>query len=428
MEMSQTEWEEILGSNQWEGLLEPLDLNLRNLIIRCGDFCQGTYDSFDSDEHSKYCGSSRFGKNGFFRKVANKLAENDYIVDSFLYATSKINLPKAFLSFSFSNEAWSTESNWIGYIAVSTDEASERLGRREIYVAWRGTIRTLEWMNVLEAVQTSVKPLLKPELEATRVQEEHHHHWYDFFTGKNDNDDDEDDDADDDQPKVMKGWLAVYNSANPNSQFTKLSARTQILTKIRALVTRYKDENVSVVLTGHSLGASLAILSAFDLVENGLSKIPVTAIVFGSPQIGNNAFNERLKTFSNLRILHVKNEIDLITHYPSRLLGYAYTGVELEIDTRKSNSLKDSKNPSDWHNLQAILHIVAGWNGKDGEFDLKVKRSVALVNKSCDYLKDETLVPGSWWVERNKRMVLNEDGEWIMAVPDEEDLPALEEY
>ncbi|KAI3914925.1 hypothetical protein MKX01_018094 [Papaver californicum] len=425
MEMSKTEWEEILGSNQWEGLLEPLDLNLRNLIIRCGDFCQGTYDSFDSDEHSKYCGSSRFGKNGFFKKVANKLAENDYIVDSFLYATSKINLPKAFLCFSFSNEAWSTESNWIGYIAVSTDEASERLGRREIYVAWRGTIRTLEWMNVLEAVQTSVKPLLKPETEANKVEEEHH--WYDFFTSKNDNDD-EDDNEDDDKPKVMKGWLAVYNSANPNSQFTKLSARTQILTKIRALVTKYKDENVSVVLTGHSLGASLAILSAFDLVENGLSQIPVTAIVFGSPQIGNNAFKERLETFFNLRILHVKNEIDLITHYPSKLLGYAYTGVELEIDTRKSKSLKDSKNPSDWHNLQAILHIVAGWNGKDGEFDLKVKRSVALVNKSCAYLKDETLVPGSWWVERNKRMVLNEDGEWIMAIPDEEDLPVLEEY
>ncbi|KAI3918833.1 hypothetical protein MKX01_042153 [Papaver californicum] len=406
MEMSKTEWEETLGSNQWEGLLEPLDLNLSEPDNPVRRFF------------------SRFGKNGFFKKVANKLAENDYFVDSFLYATSKINLPKAFLCFSFSNEAWSTESNWIGYIAVSTDEASERLGRREIYVAWRGTIRTLEWMNFIEAVQTSVKPLLKPETEATKVEEEHH--WYDFFTGKNDNDDDEDDDEDDDKPKVMKGWLAVYNSANPDSQFTKLSARTQILTKIRALVTKYEDENVSVVLTGHSLGAILAILSAFDLVENGLTQIPVTAIVFGSPQIGNNAFKERLESFSNLRILHVKNEIDLITHYPSKLLGYAYTEVELEIDTRKSKSLKDSKNPSDWHNLQAILHIVAGWNGKDGEFDLK--RSVALVNKSCDYLKDETLVPGSWWVERNKRMVLNEDGEWIMAIPDEEDLPVLEEY
>ncbi|KAI3987783.1 hypothetical protein MKX01_028517 [Papaver californicum] len=396
-----------------EGLLEPLDLNLRNLIIRCGDFCQGTYDSFDSDEHSRYCGSSRFGKNGFFKKVANKLAENDYIVDSFLYATSKINIPKAFLCFHSRMKLGALD--WLHRISVWFAHCyriilQQRLGGREIYVAWRGTIRTLEWMNVLEAVKTSVKPLLKPETENTEVEEERH--WYDFFTSKNDNDDDEDDEEeDDDKPK---GWLAIYNSANPNSQFTKFSPRTQVLTKIRALITKYKDENVIVVLTGHSLGASLVILSAFDLVENGLSKIPVTA--------------NRLESFSILRILHVKNEIDLITHYPSRLLGYAYTGVELEIDTRKSKSLKTSKNPSDWHNLQAILHTIAGWNGKYGEFDLKVKRSVALVNKSCAYFKDETSVPGSWWVERNKRMVLNEDGEWIMAIPDEEDLPVLEEY
>ncbi|OVA02099.1 Lipase [Macleaya cordata] len=226
----------------------------------------------------------------------------------------------------------------------------------------------------------------------------------------------------------MKGWVTIYTSDNPNSQFTKLSARTQILRKIKQLVTLYKDEDVSVVLTGHSLGASLAILSAFDLVENGLSKIPVTAFVFGSPQVGNKAFNEKLKTFPNLRILHIKNEIDLIPHYPSKLLGYDYTGIELDIDTRKSTSLKDSKNPSDWHNLQAILHVVAGWNGKDGEFELKLKRSVALVNKSCAYLKDEVLVPGSWWIERNKGMVLNEDGEWVLATPAEEDIPVPEVF
>ncbi|KAI3845003.1 hypothetical protein MKX03_014708 [Papaver bracteatum] len=426
-EVSKTKWEELLGSNQWEGLLNPLDLNLRKLILRCGDFCQGTYDSFDSDQNSKYCGSSRFGKKAFFRKVANKSAEDDYIVDSFLYATSKIAVPKAFLSFSFSEDAWSRESNWIGYIAVSSDEASERLGRREIYVAWRGTIRKLEWVNVLVAKPTSLKPLLKPaDTEATSHGQKHH--WYKSLLGKKDGNDDDSEDDDDDNPKVMKGWLAIYNSSNPKSQFTKLSARSQILIKINALVNRYKDEGVSVVLTGHSLGASLAILSAFDLIEKGLSDVPVTAIVFGSPQVGNKAFNKRLGTFPNLRILHVKNQLDLITHYPSKYLGYVHTGVELEIDTRKSKSLKDSKNPSDWHNLQAILHIVAGWNGKEGEFELKVKRSIALVNKYCAFLKDETLVPGKWWVEKHKRMVLNEDGDWVMATPDEEDLPVLEEY
>ncbi|KAI3914920.1 hypothetical protein MKX01_018089 [Papaver californicum] len=420
-------WEEILGSKNWEGLLEPLDMNLRQLILRCGDFCQATYDSFISDEHSKYCGSSRYGKKSFFKKLVLESAANDYFVDSFLYATSPV--VKLF-SFSFSEEPWDRESNWIGYISVSTDEVSKTLGRREIYVAWRGTTTTLEWMNVFDAEKASIKPLLKPKTLKTKTNATEKHtteqsHWYDIFI-RNQNED-IDADNEDNIPEVMKGWLAIYTSDNPNSPFTKLSARTQVLSKIKRLATMYKDEIVSVILTGHSLGASLAILCAFDLVENGLSKVPVTAIVFGSPQIGDKAFTDRIMKFTNLRILHVKNTIDLIPLYPSVLLGFAYTGTEFEVDTRKSTSLKDSNNPSDWHNLQAILHIVAGWNGKQKEFELKVDRSVSLVNKSCDYLKDDQLVPASWWVETNKGMVLK-DGKWIMAPPDEEHIPVPESY
>lgn len=54
------------------------------------------------------------------------------------------------------------------------------------------------------------------------------------------------------------------------------------------------------MLTGHSLGTCLAILSAFDLVENGARDIPVAAIVFSSPQVGNKAFRERVKEYDNL--------------------------------------------------------------------------------------------------------------------------------
>lgn len=232
----------------------------------------------------------------------------------------------------------------------------------------------------------------------------------------------------------MKGWYIIYTSEDPKSQFTKMSARQQFLTKIKELVSSYKDEQeqLSLICTGHSLGACLATLSAFDIVENGVSKIgdrpefPVTAVVFGSPQVGNKAFGERLKKLPNLRVLHVRNEIDLIPEYPSRLLGYRDTGVELVMDTRKSPYLKESKNPSDWHNLQGLLHVVAGWNGKEGEFGLQVKRSIALVNKSSEFLKDECLIPGSWWVEKNKGMALEKDGEWELAPPDGEDMPVPE--
>lgn len=378
-------WPELLGSNDWKGLLDPLHLDLRRLILRCGDFCQATYDAFNNDENSKYAGSSRYGKKSFFHKVMFDSAA-DYQVSCFLYATAKVGIAKALFLHSLSRESWDRESNWIGYIATTTDEVSRQLGRREIHVVWRGTTRNYEWLKVLGARPASAA----------------------------------------DEPKVMDGWLSIYVSSDANSAFTKLSARSQLQKKIQYLIERYKDETLSITLTGHSLGASLAILSAFDLVENGIRDIPVAAIVFGSPQVGDAAFRERVGQYGNLKILHVRNKIDLIPLYPSVILGYRDIGVELEIDNRKSPSLKDSSNPSDWHNLQGMLHVVAGWNGAEAEFELKVKRSVALVNKSSEYLKDEYLIPGSWWVEKNRGVVLDENGEWVLASPAVDDQPVPE--
>ncbi|KAK7264385.1 hypothetical protein RJT34_31994 [Clitoria ternatea] len=410
--MAEPTWEQLLGSSNWEKLLDPLNEHLRTLILRCGDFIQATYDAFNNDQNSLYCGSSRYGKSSFFHKVMLQ-DPSHYDVVSFLYATAKVSVPEALLLHSLSRESWDRETNWIGYVAVTSDERSRILGRREIYVVWRGTTRNFEWVNVFGAASQSATGLLS----AKSLSHLHPPH------GSSSSSDDENDEE---TPKVMKGWLTIYTSDDPKSPFTKTSARTQVLNKVKGLLDLYKDENPSVILAGHSLGASLSIVSAFDLVENGVKDIPVAAIVFGSPQVGNRAFNERLKKFPNLKVLHVKNVIDLIPHYPGKLLGYEYTGVDLVIDTRKSPSLKDSKNPSDWHNLQAMLHVVAGWNGAHGKFEMKVKRSLALVNKSCEFLKDECHVPGSWWVEKNKGMVLR-DGEWVLDAPQEEDLPVPED-
>ncbi|XP_059277035.1 phospholipase A1-IIdelta-like [Lycium ferocissimum] len=424
-------WNELLGSNDWEGLLQPLNLNLRQLILRCGDFCQATYDAFNNDQNSKYCGTSRYGKNSFFHKVMLESA-SDYEIYSFLYATAQVGVLQAIFLHSLSRESWDRESNWIGYIAVTTDEVSRKLGRREVYVVFRGTTRNYEWVNVLGAGPKSANSLLRPKAFQKGILNQDEDikssepplvgsQWLCCCDNKNFDDEDED------EVKVMDGWLKIYVSSDPKSSFTRLSAREQLQTKIKEIKNQYKDENLSITFTGHSLGASLAILAAFDVVENSVPvDIPVSAIVFGSPQVGNKAFNERVKKFPNLNILHVKNKIDLIPLYPSGLLGYVNTGIDLVIDNRKSPSLKESKETGDWHNLQGMLHVVAGWNGEDEEFELKVKRSVALVNKSSSYLKDEYLIPGSWWVEKNRGMVLDENGEWILAPPSDEDLPVPE--
>ncbi|KAL4580298.1 hypothetical protein LXL04_016487 [Taraxacum kok-saghyz] len=408
---SSAPWPEVLGSKNWEGLLDPFDITLRNLILLCGDLCQATYDAFNNDKNSKYAGSSRYGKKSFFQKAMLQPSPSDYQIATFLYATAKVSVPEAFFVRSLSRESWDRESNWIGYIATTTDEVSKSLGRREIYIVWRGTSRDFEWLNVFGAKSESAEPLLSQKT------------WNPMAADSGDtSSSDSDNDENGGTPKVMQGWLTIYTSDDPNSSFTKQSARTQVLATINQLVETYKNEETSVIITGHSLGASLSILSAFDLAENGI-KVPISAFVFGSPQVGNKAFNDRLKQFPNVKILHIKNKIDLIPLYPSGLLGYVNSGIDFVIDTRKSPSLKDSTNTGDWHNLQAMLHVVAGWNGEDDEFELKVKRSLALVNKSSEFLKDEFLVPGSWWIEKNKGMILDGNGEWVLEPPDEDDVP-----
>lgn len=159
---TQPTWEQLLGSNNWEGLLNPLNIHLRTLILRCGDFIQATYDSFNNDQNSLYCGSSRYGKSSFFHKV---MLENPthYTVVSFLYATARVSVPEAFILHSLSRESWDRESNWIGYIAVTSDERTQELGRREIYLVWRGTTRNFEWINVFGAAPESASGLLSPK-------------------------------------------------------------------------------------------------------------------------------------------------------------------------------------------------------------------------------------------------------------------------
>ncbi|RLM92215.1 phospholipase A1-II 5 [Panicum miliaceum] len=338
-------WPELLGSRHWDGLLDPLDLTLRRLILLCGDLCQVTYDSFNSDSHSKYCGSCRYSRPTLFARTTFPAAA-DVAPAAYLYATSQASFPGGIMVFSLSREAWSKESNWIGYVSVSTDAAAAATG---------------------SASSTS-------------------------------------------RGAAPSG----SSSSDERSPFSKHSARDQLLAAVRELVARYKGESLSVVCTGHSLGASLATLSAFDIAVNGVSRvggadIPVTAIVFGSPQIGNPEFKKRFEELPNLRALHVRNKPDLIPLYPSGLLGYANVGDLLAVDSKKSPYVKDNTtNVGDYHNLQGILHTVAGWNGKDGEFKLQVHRGLALVNKSSAFLKEDNLVPESWWVERNKGMVIGE--------------------
>ncbi|KAG7573189.1 Fungal lipase-like domain [Arabidopsis suecica] len=382
-------WKELSGNSKWKDLLDPLDLDLRRYILHYGDMAEVGYVAFNSDRRSKYVGDSCYTKEELFARTGYLKANPfRYEVTKYIYGTSSIRLPECFIIKSLAREAWNKESNWLGYIAVATDEGKKLLGRRDIVVAWRGTIQLYEWANDFDF----------PLESAVTV-----------FPRANPND----------EPRIANGWLSLYTSTDPRSRFDKTSAQEQVQGELKRLLELYKDEDITITLTGHSLGAVMSILSAADFLHNEWPKITpslqhrlscVTVFAFGSPRIGDRSFKRLVESLEHLHILRVTNVPDLIPRYP--VFRFTDVGEELQINTLKSEYLKRSLNLGHFHNLEAYLHGVAGTQHNQGEFKLEINRDIALVNKGLDALEDKYLVPGHWWVLENKGMVQSDDGTW----------------
>lgn len=165
-------WQVLQGCNDWRGKLDPIDRALKAEIIRYGEFAQATYDAFDGKSNSLTFGNSLFDKESLLEGVG--LANRGYEIKSFIYATTTHRINTYLTSLkrngssssesSVGDHATSKESNWIGFVAVCTS-ADEilRLGRRDIVIAWRGTMTVSEWIADLSVINSLARPLM-PQL------------------------------------------------------------------------------------------------------------------------------------------------------------------------------------------------------------------------------------------------------------------------
>ncbi|PON71023.1 Fungal lipase-like domain containing protein [Trema orientale] len=256
-------WRVLSGEDDWEGLLDPLDLDLRRYVIHYGERAQSIADAFIAEPKSANCGLSRYPAEGFFSHVGlEKGNPYKYEVTTFFYAAygDLNNVSDKVFKKSVSPEAVTKDSNCIGYVAVATNDGKIALGRRDILVVWRGSMVSEDWTADFKFDLVSAKEIL----------------------------------GTDNNPKVHKGWYTIYTATN-TSKFNRTSARDQQNT----------EEEVSITVIGYLMGAALAALNAVDMAYNKVNvfsgqpnkTFPITAFVFASPRVGDRGFGS---VFSDL--------------------------------------------------------------------------------------------------------------------------------
>ncbi|KAH7681130.1 Phospholipase A(1) protein [Dioscorea alata] len=336
-------WKEIQGADDWEDLMEPLNPLLRDEIVRYGEFVSACYKAFDLEPSSKRYLNCKYGRKNMFAEVGMEKAGYDVV--KYIYATPDISIPM---------QSTACCGRWIGYVAVSNDEETKRLGRRDVLVSFRGTVTQSEW------IANFMSSLTPARLDPTDARVE---------------------------VKVESGFLNLYTSDDSTCKFSQGSCRQQLLSEISRMINKYKGEEMSITLAGHSLGSSLATLLGYDLAELGLNRdgnneIQITVYSFGGPRVGNSEFKKRCEELG-VKVLRVVNVNDPVTKMPgvflnenSRVLGgkfelpwscscYAHVGVELALDFFKM------KNPTCVHDLDAYIGLLKCPNmeqmNEDGE-------------------------------------------------------------
>lgn len=278
-------WMEYQGIKNWDGLLDPLDDDLRSEILRYGGFVEAAYRSFEFDKSlpGKY-GTCRYGRDSLLTQCG--LGGMGYKVTKNLRATSGIKLP----GWVDKTPSWvSTQSSWIGYVAVCTDKDEiSRLGRRDVVIALRGTVTCLEWMENLRVTLTNLSSNDEMKLSGTSSR----------------------------TAMVERGFLSLYTS----NTTTCPSLRDSIREEIKKIIQTYgnEEEALSVTITGHSLGAALATLTAYDI--SSTFKQLTTVISFGGPRVGNKTFSHNLEK-NGTRILRIVNSNDVITKVPGFVIN-----------------------------------------------------------------------------------------------------------
>ncbi|EPS63624.1 hypothetical protein M569_11160, partial [Genlisea aurea] len=345
------------GMRNWEGLLDPLDENLRREIIRYGHFVEAAYraSEFRAASAPAYGGACRVSRRRLLE--GSGFEGTGYKVTKNLIASSGISLPP------WITDRVAASSSWIGYVAVCQNRREiSRIGRRDVVIAFRGTGTAMEWVENLRATLAPVE--VEPRAGGG--------------------------------PMVESGFLSLYtSSAGGGPSLQKL-----VRQEIGRILRKYGGEPLSFTFTGHSLGAALATLAAYDVRKTFPDSPLVTVISFAGPRVGDWRFRRHVER-QGTKILRIVNPDDPVTKVPGFVVGsddetsglrceaaaaaaenfsdwirklvedtqwvYADIGCELKLRNRDSVKL-NGFDLAACHDLKTYLQLVNGFDGSHCPF------------------------------------------------------------
>ncbi|KAL6569294.1 hypothetical protein OROMI_013808 [Orobanche minor] len=292
-------WMELQGIKNWEGLLDPLDDRLRSEILRYGEFVEAAYRCFDFDTSSPGYATCRYPKVSMLSHCG-LTTKPAYKVTKYLHATCGVPTLPDWADQRVPSWA-SARSSWIGYVAVcdDTDEIA-RLGRRDVVIAYRGTGTCMEWVENMRVALTGL-----PD---------------DMACG-------------DCGSMVQSGLLSLYTSTDG----MRSSLQDSIRDEIRKILTKYGDEPLSITVTGHSLGAALATLTAHDIKATFEHAPLVTVVSFGGPRVGNKNFRSELER-NGTKVLRIVNSDDPVTKVPGFVIDETISSTRATSEPMKGDN------------------------------------------------------------------------------------------
>lgn len=168
-----------------------------------------------------------------------------------------------------------------GFVGISD-------ARKEIYVSFRGSQTLVNWMYNLCISMAGVA-------------------WIHPCHGLG-------------QAMVHEGFLLDYQSV-----------RSYFVGQVEEQVAKHPDYTIHI--TGHSLGAALAVLLAMELKEVYKTQVRIRFTTFEAPRIGNAEFADLVNYhFPNVNDkIRVTNGRDVVIHVPPYIMGYQHAGWEIYI-------------------------------------------------------------------------------------------------